>query len=43
VSGSYIAPFEINVSGSFILNDGYPYQSAYAVTRGVFPTLTRSS
>jgi hypothetical protein len=43
VSGSYVAPFEINLSGSFIVNDGYPYQSTYAVTRTVFPTLTRSS
>jgi hypothetical protein len=43
LSGSYIGPFDINVSGSFILNDGYPYQSSYAVTRTVFPTLTRSS
>ncbi len=33
----------INVSGSFILNDGYPYQSTYAVTRTVFPSLTRST
>ena len=43
ISGSYVAPYDINLSGSFILNDGYPYQSAYAVTRTVFPTLTRSS
>ena len=43
LSGSYVAPYGINVSGSFILNDGYPYQSAYAVTRTVFPSLTRSS
>jgi hypothetical protein len=43
LSGSYLAPYDINISGSFILNDGYPYQSAYAVTRTVFPTLTRSS
>jgi hypothetical protein len=43
VSGSYVAPYDVNVSGSFILNDGYPYQSAYAVTRTAFPALTRSS
>ena len=43
VSGSYVAPYEISLSGSFIVNDGYPYQSTYAVTRTVFPTLTRSS
>jgi hypothetical protein len=43
LSGSYLAPYDISVSGSFILNDGYPYQSQYAVTRTVFPALTRSS
>ena len=43
ISGSYIAPYDINLSGSFILNDGYPYQSAHNVTRTAFPTLTRSS
>jgi len=43
LSGSYTAPYDISVSGSFILNNGYPYQSQYAVTRTVFPTLTRSS
>jgi Carboxypeptidase regulatory-like domain len=43
LSGSYVAPYEINLSGSFILNDGYPYQSTYNVTRTLFPTLTRSS
>jgi hypothetical protein len=43
VSGSYTTKYDINVSGSFILNDGYPYQSQFAVTRTAFPTLTRSS
>jgi carboxypeptidase family protein len=43
VSGSYVAPYDVNISASFILNDGYPYQSAYAVTRTTFPALTRSS
>ena len=43
LAGSYIAPWEINISGSFIWNDGYPYQSQYAITRTIFPTLTRSS
>jgi hypothetical protein len=43
LSGSYAAPYDISVSGSFILNDGYPFQSQYAVTRTVFPLLTRSS
>jgi hypothetical protein len=43
VSGSYTAPGDVNVSGSFILNDGYPYVSAYNVTRTIFPALTRSS
>ena len=43
LAGSYIAPWEINISGSFIWNDGYPYQSQYAITRTIFPTLTRAS
>jgi hypothetical protein len=43
LSGSYMAPFEINLSGSYILNDGYPYQSQINVTRTIFPTLTRAS
>jgi hypothetical protein len=43
LSGTYLAPYEINISGSFILNDGYPYQSTYGITRTAFPTLTRST
>jgi len=43
LAGSYIAPYDINISGSFIWNDGYPYQSQYAITRNIFPTLTRAS
>jgi hypothetical protein len=43
LSGSYVAPYDLNLSGSFILNDGYPYQSTFNVTRAFFPTLTRSS
>jgi hypothetical protein len=43
LSGSYTAPWDVHVSGSFILNDGYPYVSTYNVTRTQFPTLTRSS
>ena len=31
------------LSGSLLLNDGYPYQSTYTVTRAAFPTLTRAS
>lgn len=42
-SGSYEAPGAINVSGSFVWNDGYPFQSQFGVTRTVFPTLTRAS
>jgi hypothetical protein len=32
-----------SVSGGVILNDGYPYQSQFGITRAVFPTLTRST
>jgi hypothetical protein len=42
VAGSYVAPYDINISGSYILNDGYPFQSQFNVTRSVFSTLTRS-
>ena len=47
VSGSYRLPGDISLAGSMIANNGYPYQSTYAVTRadaqraGV--ALTRSS
>jgi hypothetical protein len=43
VSGTYLAPYDINVSGSFVMNDGYPYQSVFGVTRTAFPSLTRST
>jgi hypothetical protein len=43
LSGSYMAPYDINLSGSYILNDGYPYQSQINITRAIFPALTRAS
>lgn len=43
LSGSYLAPGDIQVAASLLHNDGYPYQSTYTVTRGVFPSLTRAS
>jgi hypothetical protein len=33
LSGSYVAPGEITVAGSFVANEGYPYQSTYNLTR----------
>ncbi len=42
-SGTYMAPWDITVSGSVLYNNGYPYQSQYSVTRSLFPDLTRSS
>ena len=33
LSGSYTLPYEINLAGSLISNNGYPYQSIYQVTR----------
>lgn len=47
LSGSYEAPWAINVSGTLISNGGYPYTSAYPVTRAIAAaqgiTLTRAS
>ena len=36
-------PWQFMLSGSFIANQGYPFQSTYSVTRTVYPTLTRAS
>ena len=33
LSGSYRAPYEINVAGSLVSNTGYPFVSTYSVTR----------
>ncbi|HMF98122.1 MAG TPA: TonB-dependent receptor [Vicinamibacterales bacterium] len=33
LSGSYRAPYEINVAGSLVSNSGYPFVSTYSVTR----------
>ena len=47
LSGSYLLPFDINVSGSMIANNGYPYVSTFNLTRAVAATqgiaLTRAS
>lgn len=43
VSGSYLLPGDVSVSGSAIRSMGFPYQSTYNVTRTAFPALTRSS
>jgi hypothetical protein len=43
VAGSVMLPWEFMLSGSFIANQGYPFQSTYSVTRTVYPTLTRAS
>ena len=47
LSGSYRLPWDINLAGSMIANNGYPYQSTFAVSRAVAATagvaLTRSS
>src|SRR5262249_44371936 len=39
LSGSYTAPKDIQVSGSLVSNSGYPYVSAYTVTRAQFASL----
>ena len=33
LSGSYTLPLEINLAGSLISNNGYPYQSTYSISR----------
>jgi hypothetical protein len=43
ISGTYMAPAGISVSGSLMSTAGYPFQSVYSVTRSVFPSLTRAS
>ena len=47
LSGSYELPYEINLAGSMIANNGYPFISTYSLTRAVAAqqgiTLTRAS
>jgi hypothetical protein len=43
LSGSYRAPYDIQIAGSLVSNTGYPYTSTYSVTRSLLPTLTRAS
>jgi outer membrane receptor protein involved in Fe transport len=47
LSGSYRAPWDISLAGSFIANGGYPYVSTFAVTRAAAAAqgvaLTRAS
>jgi hypothetical protein len=47
LSGSYILPGDIDISGSMVANNGYPYVSTYSLTRAAAAaqgiTLTRAS
>jgi hypothetical protein len=47
LSGSYRAPYDIQVAGTLVSNTGYPYMSTYSVTRAAAAaagvTLTRAS
>jgi len=47
LSGSYRAPYDIQVAGTMVSNTGYPYISTYAVTRALAASagvaLTRAS
>ncbi len=47
LSGSYRAPYEIQIAGSLISNTGYPFMSTYSVTRALAAAagvaLTRSA
>ena len=40
LSGSYRAPYDVQVAGSLISNTGYPYVSQYTVTRTALPALS---
>jgi hypothetical protein len=47
LSGSYLLPLDINLAGSLISNNGYPYQSIYSISRAFAATqgvsLTRAT
>ncbi len=47
LSGTYIAPFDINVGGALVSNGGYPFVSTFAMTRAQAAaqgiTLTRAT
>jgi len=43
LSGSYSAPWDILVAGTFIANSGFPYISTFSVTRAAFPGLCNCS
>ena len=47
LSGSYLLPLDINLSGSMVANNGYPYVSTFSLTRAEAAlqgiTLTRAS
>ena len=47
LSGSYMLPYDINLSGSLVANSGYPYVSTFSLTRAAAAlqgiTLTRAT
>ncbi|HSL20010.1 MAG TPA: TonB-dependent receptor [Vicinamibacterales bacterium] len=43
ISGSYILPYEISFSGSFVANSGHPRVRSLNVGRALVPTLTRAT
>jgi hypothetical protein len=38
LSGSYLLPYDINLAGSLISNNGYPYQTNYSISRAFAAT-----
>jgi carboxypeptidase family protein len=42
-SGSYRAPGDVQIAGTMVSNQGYPFVSTFNVTRALVPTLTRAS
>jgi carboxypeptidase family protein len=43
LSGSYRTPGDVQLAGTLVANQGYPYVSTFQVTRTLVPTLTRAS
>ncbi len=38
LSGTYVAPWDVNIAGALVSNGGYPYVSTYTLTRAVAAT-----
>lgn len=43
LAGSYLAPWDLELSGTMLYEDGYPFNPTYIIRRTVYPELTRPS